>query len=275
MEREFNLSWADECKATTRSSKATGGKAGIEGKAIMSVEEDIAKTIGINLGDTLTYDIAGSTFSAKVTSLRKVNWDSFRVNFFVVTPPGVLDEYPVSYITSFYIPPQQMELTNQLIKAFPNLLVIDVATIIAQVQKMIEQVTKAVEFVFLFTLLAGLAVLYAAIISTQDERIHEAAIFRALGGEAQATGARVGSRICHTWWTGRAFRRGRRQRAGICHRRICIESELHLRPVAMADRSGCRGCRGDRSGPDGNPFGAFNAAAHDIAKSLMRPPRQN
>ncbi len=71
----------------------------------MSVEEDIAKTIGINLGDTLTYDIAGSTFSAKVTSLRKVDWDSFRVNFFVVTPPGILDKYPASYITSFYIPP--------------------------------------------------------------------------------------------------------------------------------------------------------------------------
>jgi putative ABC transport system permease protein len=183
VEREFNLSWADHMQSDNQIVKGHWWKSEDRGKAIMSVEEDIAKTIGINLGDTLTYDIAGSTFSAKVTSLRKVNWDSFRVNFFVVTPPGILDEYPVSYITSFYIPPGEMELTNQLIKAFPNLLVIDVATIIAQVQKMIEQVTKAVEFVFLFTLLAGLAVLYAAIISTQDERIHEAAIFRALGAK--------------------------------------------------------------------------------------------
>jgi putative ABC transport system permease protein len=95
----------------------------------------------------------------------------------------VLEQYPASYVTSFYLPPRQLELTNQLVKAFPNLLVLDVATIIAQVQRMIEQVTKAVEFVFLFTLLAGLAVLYAAIVSTQDERIHEAAIFRTLGAK--------------------------------------------------------------------------------------------
>ena len=111
----------------------------------------------------------------------KVDWDSFRVNFFIITPPGVLESYPATYITSFHLPPDRMEVANQLIKAFPNLLVIDVATIISQVHKMIEQVAKAVEFVFLFTLLAGVAVLYAAIASTQDERIHEAAIFRTLG----------------------------------------------------------------------------------------------
>ena len=143
----------------------------------------VAKTIGVHLGDTLTYDVAGSTFSAVVTSLRKVDWDSFRVNFFAVTPPGVLEQYPTSYITSFYLPQHQVDKMNQLVAAFPNFLVIDVAAIITQVQKVIEQVTKAVEFVFLFTLLAGLVVLYAAIISTQDERIYEAAIFRTLGAK--------------------------------------------------------------------------------------------
>lgn len=183
VEREFNLSWAERMQNDNQIVKGHWWKDADRGKPVLSVEEDIAKTIGINVGDMLTYDIAGSTFTAKVTSLRKVNWDSFKVNFFVVTPPGVLEDYPVSYITSFYLPPHQTELTNQLIKAFPNLLIIDVASILAQVQKMIEQVTKAVEFVFLFTLLAGLAVLYAAIVSTQDERIREAAIFRALGAK--------------------------------------------------------------------------------------------
>ncbi|MDN5935984.1 MAG: ABC transporter permease, partial [Nitrosospira sp.] len=157
--------------------------AGDKGKAVMSLEESIAKTLGVGVGDTLTYDVAGATFAATITSLRKVDWDTFRVNFFVVTPPGVLENYPATYITSFHLPPEQMEIPNQLIKAFPNLLVIDVATIISQVHKMIEQVTKAVEFVFLFTLLAGLAVLYAAIASTQDERNQEAAIFRTLGAK--------------------------------------------------------------------------------------------
>ena len=181
VEREFNLSWADELQSDNQIVKGRWWTHGDQGEAVLSLEEDIAKTVGIHLGDLLTYDVAGSTFSAKVTSLRKVNWDSFRVNFFVVTPPGLLANYPASYITSFYLPPHQMEVTNQLVRNFPNLLVLDVATIISQVQKMIGQVTKAVEFVFLFTLLAGLAVLYAAIASTQDERIYEAAIFRTLG----------------------------------------------------------------------------------------------
>ena len=183
VEREFNLSWADEMQSDNQIIKGRWWKSGDAGKAVMSVEEGIAKTMGISLGDVLTYDVAGSTFSAAVTSLRKVDWDSFRVNFFIITPPGVLEKYPATYITSFHLPPDRMEVANQLIKAFPNLLVIDVATIISQVHKMIEQVTKAVEFVFLFTLLAGVAVLYAAIASTQDERIHEAAIFRTLGAK--------------------------------------------------------------------------------------------
>lgn len=183
VEREFNLSWAEEMQSDNQIVKGRWWKSGGTGKPELSLEEDIAKTVGIKLHDTLTYDIAGNTFTAEVTSLRKVNWDTFRVNFFVVTPPGLLEEYPASYVTSFYLPPRQMELTNELVKAFPNLLVLDVATIINQVQKMIKQVTKAVEFVFLFTLLAGLAVLYAAIVSTQDERIHEAAIFRTLGAK--------------------------------------------------------------------------------------------
>ncbi|WP_074973487.1 ABC transporter permease [Nitrosospira multiformis] len=181
VEREFNLSWASEMQSDNQIVKGRWWKPEDRGKEEISIEEDIAKTIGIHVGDTLTYDIAGSVFSAEVTSLRKVNWDSFRVNFFVVTPPGVLEQYAASYVTSFYLPSLHVELTNQLVKEFPNLLVLDVAAILTQVQRMIEQVTKAVEFVFLFTLLAGLAVLYAAIVSTQDERIQEAAIFRTLG----------------------------------------------------------------------------------------------
>lgn len=181
VEREFNLSWASEMQSDNQIVKGRWWKPEDRGEEEISIEEDIAKTIGIHVGDTLTYDIAGSVFSAKVTSLRKVNWDSFRVNFFVVTPPGVLEQYPASYVTSFYLPSTHVELTNQLVKEFPNLLVLDVAAILTQVQRMIEQVTKAVEFVFLFTLLAGVAVLYAAIVSTQDERIQEAAIFRTLG----------------------------------------------------------------------------------------------
>ncbi len=183
VKREFNLSWASKMRSDNQIIKGHWWQSGDMGEAVLSMEVGIAERIGVHLGDTLTYNVAGSTFSAVVTSLRKVDWDSFRVNFFAVTPPGVLEQYPTSYITSFYLPQHQVDKMNQLVIAFPNLLVIDVAAIITQVQKVIEQVTKAVEFVFLFTLLAGLVVLYAAIISTQDERIYEAAIFRTLGAK--------------------------------------------------------------------------------------------
>jgi len=113
--------------------------------------------------------------------LRKVEWDSFRVNFFVVTPSGVLDGYPSSYVTSFHLAPERSALMDQLVKRFPNFLVIDVAAVLSQVQRMMDQVIKAVEFVFLFGLLAGLVVLFAAISATHDERVFDAAIMRTVG----------------------------------------------------------------------------------------------
>ena len=153
----------------------------MENKNQYSLEDGIAQRLGIKLGDKLTFDIAGTPVSATVTSLRKVDWDSFNVNFFVIAPPGLLEEQPVTYITSFHLPPRATQTLSDLVREFPNLLVIDVAQVMAQVQKMMTQVSKAIQFVFLFTLLAGLVVFYAAIAGTQDERIQQAAIMRALG----------------------------------------------------------------------------------------------
>ena len=182
--REFNLSWASQLSLDNQIVQGSWWNKDT-GEAVLSIEEGIAKTIGVKLGDELTYDIAGSHFSARITSVRKVDWDTFRVNFFVVVPPGVLENYPVSYITSFYVPPTEISMVHDLVRAFPNILVVDVAIVIGQVQQMIRQVSQAIEFVFLFTVLAGFAVLYAAIAATQDERIYEAAIFRALGARRE------------------------------------------------------------------------------------------
>ena len=183
LRREFNLSWANDMRSDNQIIEGKWWTKGFKEKEILSMEEGVAKALGIKLGDTLSFDIAGSIFSVVVSSIRRVDWDSFRVNFFAVTPPGILDGYPTSYITSFYLPQNQMDMMNKLIISFPNFLVIDVGTVIKQVQKVIGQVTKAIEFVFLFTLLSGLIVLYAAVISTQDERIYEAAVFRTLGAK--------------------------------------------------------------------------------------------
>ena len=183
--REFNLSWASQLNPDNQVTQGVWWGDVAQPKPELSIEQGIAKIIGIKLGDELTYDIAGSHFSAPVTSIRKVNWDSFRVNFFVVTPPGLLEQYPFSYITSFYVPTTESNRMHELVRAFPNILVVDMATVINQVQGMIEKVSQAVRFVFIFTVLAGFSVLYAAITATQDERIYEAAIFRTLGAHRQ------------------------------------------------------------------------------------------
>lgn len=182
--REFNLTWSSELAQDNEVIQGSWwDKYSTEPE--MSIEAGIAKTIRVKLGDVVTYDIAGTQFSAKITSMRKVDWDTFRVNFFVVVPPGLLENYPRSYITSFYVSPDETGMIHDLVRTFPNILVVDVAIVINQVQQMIHQVSQAIEFVFMFTVLAGFIVLYAAIAATQDERIYEAAIFRALGAKRE------------------------------------------------------------------------------------------
>lgn len=181
MEREFNLSWATRMQGDNEVLAGRWWRDGDGDVAQLSVEEGIAKTLGLKLGDKLTYQVAGEDFSARISSLRKVNWDSFRVNFFVIAPPGLLERYPASYITAYYLPSGQEELLDAMVGAFPNFTVIDVAALMSHVRAMMDRVAAAVEFVFLFTLAAGLMALYAAIAATREERMYDAAIMRTLG----------------------------------------------------------------------------------------------
>jgi putative ABC transport system permease protein len=183
VERETNLSWMSAQPKDNELVQGTWFKRGAASE--LSVEEGIANTLGIRMGDMLTYDVAGTRFSAKVTSLRKVEWDSMQVNFFVIAAPGMLEDFPASYITSFHLPPDKAQAANALIKTFPNLLLIDVEAMIEQVRHIMDQISQTMSAVFLFTLLSGLAVLYAALLATQDERIHEAAILRTLGADSR------------------------------------------------------------------------------------------
>jgi putative ABC transport system permease protein len=180
IDREFNLSWAERMQSDNQ---LAAGRwwASRSPQPQFSIETGIAETLGMRLGDALTFDVAGERVEARVTSLRKVDWDSFNVNFFVLAPPGMLERYPLTYVTSFYLPPGDARLLSELVREFPNLLVIDVAQVLAQVQVMMDQVARAVQFIFLFTLVAGLTVLYAALASTQDERLYQAAVMRTLG----------------------------------------------------------------------------------------------
>lgn len=180
VEREFNLSWMQELRDDNHLVQGTWWPA-TSAPPQFSVEEDIARHLGIGLGDRLRYSIAGEIVEAPVTSLRKVQWDSFRANFFVLSPPGTLDTYPASWITAFYLPPERQGELAALVRQYPNFSVIDVSAVMDKVRTIVVRVTDAVEVVFLFTLAAGLMVLYAAIAASHDERVRESAIVRTLG----------------------------------------------------------------------------------------------
>jgi putative ABC transport system permease protein len=179
MEREFNLSWKSELPSGN--AVVAGKWYGEDHRPQFSVEQGLAETLGLKVGDELTFEVAGEPVSARITSLRKLDWDSMRVNFFVVAPPGLLDDFPASYITSFHLPPEQTALIGELVKAFPNITIIDVAAVVKQLQDSLDQVARAVQALFGLALVAGLMVLYAALQSSSDERQRELAVMRALG----------------------------------------------------------------------------------------------
>ena len=193
-EREFNLSMADELPATNR--LVAGAFWGPGGKPDdgVSMEDGIAESLKLGLGDALTFDIAGTRVTARITSLRKVDWDSFRPNFFTLFPPGALDGMPTSYLGALRLPEGAASgaWVSSLLQRYPNVLAIDVGDVIRQVQSIMDQVSRAVEFVFLFTLAGGLLVLQAAIAATQDERRFDAAILRTIGASrSQLSAAQV------------------------------------------------------------------------------------
>ncbi len=179
--REFNLSWMAALPGHNRLSAGRWWTEEELDAPLFSVEAGLARTLGIRLGDELRYRVGGREVRGRVINLREVEWDSFRVNFFVISPPGLLGDYPTAYITSFHLGPHQGEVLSRLVQRFPNVTVLDVAEIMAQVRVVMDRVSLAVEYVFLFTLAAGLLVLYAAIQSTLDERIRESAVLRTLG----------------------------------------------------------------------------------------------
>ena len=146
-----------------------------------SVEEGIAKTLNIHMGDTLDFDVGGLPLAGRVTSLRKVNWDSFRPNFFVVAPPGAMDRLPTSYITSFHLARDRGEVMNGLVAAFPNVTVIDVEQVMGELRGIMDRVSAAVQLIFLFSLATGLLVMLAALYARRDERAREIGVWRTLG----------------------------------------------------------------------------------------------
>ncbi len=179
VDREFNLSYTTTLPDDNLLS--AGEWYGNTTKPQISIEQGLAKLIGVKPGDTLRFDVTGLQVDAPVTSVRKLDWGSFKVNFFVLMPPSALQDFPATFITSFHLPPERRTAIDGLIAAYPNLTAIDTGPILAQVQRVLQQVIGAVQFLFAFTLAAGVLVLYAALAGTRDERMRESALLRALG----------------------------------------------------------------------------------------------
>ncbi len=194
VEREFNLSHAAEAPAHNRlvagrwdaAAAQQAGAAAADAPQALSVEEGLAQELGLKLGDRLRFDIAGQAQEGVIRNLRQVDWASMRVNFFVMFERAAMPELPVTWIAAFQAPPRPPGqagpgFDSRLSQAFPNVTVVDLSATLAQVQRVLDQVVRAVEFLFAFTLAAGLLVLLAAIRASREQRLHEAAVMRALG----------------------------------------------------------------------------------------------
>ncbi|MBQ0918771.1 ABC transporter permease [Hydrogenophaga aromaticivorans] len=182
VEREFNLS---NTAQRPSHNEVTQGRWTEDEAGGLSVEEGLAEELGLKLGDLLGFDIAGQPVQGRITSLRKVDWGSMRVNFFVIFPVAGLPDVPVTYISAFQAPQGNAQFDNALVRQFPNITNVDMSQTIGQVQRVLGQVIQAVEFLFAFALAAGLIVLLATITATRGEREREFAVLRAVGAGSQ------------------------------------------------------------------------------------------
>ncbi|MGB6098268.1 MAG: FtsX-like permease family protein [Comamonas thiooxydans] len=180
VDREFNISTAE---TMPDHNQIVGGRWQAGEQGAISMEEGIAKTLGLKLGDTLRFDIGGEESEARITSLRKVDWSSMRANFFVIYPVQHLENVAVTYLAA-YRAPDIKGFDNALVNEFPNITNVDLSSTLAQVQQVMDQVIRAVEFLFGFTLVAGLVVLFASVTGTREERAREYAIMRAVGARS-------------------------------------------------------------------------------------------
>ncbi len=179
--REANLSWSAEMSASNELLEGEWWPPDYDGPPLVSIEEESAANAGLSIGDRLNFFVAGRDVEAQIASVRKVNWDSFQPNFFIVLSPGALAGMPTTYISSMRLEIDQRAMLVDLVRSYPSISVIDLDSILQQVRGIIEKASLAVQAVFVFTLAAGIAVLFAAVQSTIDERRFESAILRALG----------------------------------------------------------------------------------------------
>ncbi|HAA45898.1 MAG: ABC transporter permease [Halomonas sp. 54_146] len=180
MGEEVNQGWMSAVEATPQQAAPVP----------ISMEDGLAERLGLDIGDEMTFSVGSDEITTHITSLRSLNWDSFQPNFFVIFPPGVLEQFGHSYITAFHLPEAEQGLIRELITDFPGVSLLNVDAILGQVRDVLTQVTRAVELVLALVLLAGISVLYAALTASRPARAHESGLLRVFGA-----GSRMISRV--------------------------------------------------------------------------------
>ena len=184
IQRDLSLTWAAELPEGNQLLAGQWWQAGTpEDLPGVSVESKLAESLGLQLGDRLTFSVGGLEREARVASLREVDWDSFQPNFYMIFEPQTLQDLPATYLTSFYLPPHSERQLVELSRQFPAVTLLQVEALLEQLRSIMAQVSLAVEYVLLFVLAAGLAVLFAGLQATLDERLRQGALLRALGAE--------------------------------------------------------------------------------------------
>jgi putative ABC transport system permease protein len=181
LEREQNLTWSAALMEDNQLIAGSWWTPADIGKHLVSISTEYQEALHLQVGDKLSFDVAGEPLTVQVASIRKIRWDSFRPNFFLVFPPGLLDGAAGTYMTSVFLTPAQRPALADLVRRFPTISVFDVDAILKQIRDIMDRASLAVQYVFLFTLAAGVVVLLAAVQSTRDERRYESAILRTLG----------------------------------------------------------------------------------------------
>ena len=181
--RDLSLTWAQEIPADNRLTAGQWWPSARGELPGVSVEAELAESLQVQLGDRLSFTVGGLTRDVSVTSLREVNWDSFQPNFYMIFEPQTLEDIPATYMTSFHLPEGKDRELVQLARDFPSATILQVEALLSQLRSILSQVSLAVEYVLMFVLAAGLAVLFAGLQATLDERIRQGALLRALGAE--------------------------------------------------------------------------------------------
>ena len=179
LDRDWNLAWSDRLPEGNRLSD--GQWWAPDARDEVSVEAGVARALGLKLGDRLTLQVGADRIETRVTSVRDLDWDSMRPNFFLIFPRANLESQAAMWLTSFYLPPESGTVLNALLRAFPTVSVIEMESILAQVRSMTRQLSMAVELVLGLLLVAGMLVMVASVQAGLELRFRESAVLRALG----------------------------------------------------------------------------------------------